>query len=103
MIDQKLTQNAKIRGTQLINGLNTIKNDFSDKIKLVRGKGLLTAFEMHNSPHLDGHAVSVELLNQGIYAKETHHSTVRLAPALTINESQINLLLEGIYSVIKGL
>ena len=103
LIDQKLTQNAKLRGAQLINGLNAIKNDFSDKIKLVRSKGLLTAFEMHNSHHLDGHAVSVELLNQGIYAKETHHSTVRLAPALTINESQIDLLLEGIYSVIKGL
>ena len=33
--------------------------------------------------------VSVELLNQGVYAKETHHSTVRFAPALTIKAWQI--------------
>ena len=63
---------------------NDIMMEFPDKIKDVRGKGLLTAFEMQNSPKLDGHHVSVELLKQGVYAKETHHSTVRIAPALTI-------------------
>ena len=39
----------------------------------------------------------------GIYAKETHHTTIRLAPALTINESQINDLLEGVRNVVKSL
>ena len=34
--------------------LNSIKDEFPDKIKEVRGKGLLTAFEMHNEKHLDG-------------------------------------------------
>ena len=55
-----------------------------DKIKEIRGKGLLTAFQMHNHKKLDGHHVSIELLNKGIYAKETHRHTVRIAPALTI-------------------
>ena len=58
-----------------------------NKIKDIRGKGLLTAFEMFNSKRLDGHKVSVNLLEKGVYAKETHHSTVRLAPALTISEN----------------
>ena len=83
--------------------LNSIKDEFPDKIKEVRGKGLLTAFEMHNEKHLDGHMVSVGLLNHGVYAKETHHTTVRLAPALTINKNQIDLLSEAIRSVVKGL
>ena len=69
----------------------------------MRGKGLLTAFEMHNHEHLDGHKVSVELLKRGVYAKETHHSTIRLAPALTINEAQINQLLDAVYNVIKDI
>ena len=103
LIDEKLTDNANIRGKQLIDGLNGIRNDFPDKIKEVIGKGLLTAFEMHKANHLDGHAVSVNLLSKGIYAKETHHSTVRLAPALTINESQINILLTAIREVIKDI
>ena len=88
---------------QLIDGLNDIRNDFPDKIKEVRGKGLLTAFEMHKANHLDGHAVSVNLLSKGIYAKETHHSTVRLAPALTIKEAQIDILLNAIHDVIKNI
>ena len=74
-----------------------------DKIKEVRGKGLLTAFEMHNHEHLDGHKVSVELLKRGVYAKETHHSTVRIAPALTIEAWQIDDLAEAIRDVVSSL
>tara|TARA_B100000029_G_scaffold367010_2_gene360432 strand:+ start:3195 stop:4526 length:1332 start_codon:yes stop_codon:yes gene_type:complete len=103
LVDEDLAENARTKGAYLISGLKDIQSDFSDKIKVVRGKGLLTAFEMYNEKHLDGHHVSVELMNHGIYAKETHHSTVRLAPALTISTAQIDILLEGIRNVIRGL
>jgi len=103
LVDEKLANNANIQGAYLIKNLNDIRNDFPDKIKEVRGKGLLTAFEMYNEKNLDGHKVSVELLNHGVYAKETHHSTVRLAPALTINNNQIDRLSDAIRTVIKGL
>ena len=103
LIDENLTKNAEVRGQQLIEGLNNIKNEFPDKIKEVRGKGLLTAFEMHNEKKLDGHIISVNLLAQGIYAKETHHSIVRLAPALTITSKQIDFLLCAIKKVIKDI
>ena len=56
---------------------------------------------MFDESRLDGHHVSVELMNHGIYAKETHHTTIRLAPALTISELQITNLLDGIRKVIK--
>ena len=101
--DEKLAENARIRGAQLMNHFEDIMNEFPDKIKEVRGKGLLTAFEMHNEPHLDGHKVSVNLMNNGVYAKETHHSTVRLAPALTIEAWQIDNLAEAIRKVVKEL
>jgi len=103
LIDEKLAENATTMGDRLVGNMNAIKGDYPDKIKEVRGCGLLTAFEMHNEPYLDGHAVSVGLLDHGVYAKETHHSTVRLAPALTINESQIDILSEAIRSVVKSL
>ena len=80
-----------------------LKNEFPDKIRDVRGRGLLTAFEMHNHKNLDGHKVSVELLKKGVYAKETHHSTVRIAPALTIEAWQIDNLSESIREVISSL
>ena len=103
LIDENLTYNAKVRGEQLMQHFNDIKNDFPDKIKEIRGKGLLTAFEMHDSKHLDGHKVSVELLNNGIYAKETHHSTVRIAPSLTVTAKHIDQMAEGIRNVVANL
>jgi len=103
LVDHNLSNCARVRGNQLIGNMNEIMNDYPDKIKEVRGKGLLTAFEMHNSKKLDGHKVSMMLLDSGIYAKETHHSTVRIAPALTIEAWQIDQISESIRNVIKKL
>jgi len=101
LIEEKLAEKAKTRGAQLIRHFENIKSEFPNKIKEVRGKGLLTAFEMHDDPKLDGHHVSVELLKKGIYAKETHQSTIRIAPALTIEAWQIDNIAEAIRSIIN--
>ena len=103
MVDENLAEKADTKGAQLMNSLRDIQSQFPDKIKEVRGKGLLTAFEMFNEKHLDGHKVSVGLMDRGVYAKETHHTTIRLAPALTINKNQIDSLVSAIREVIKDL
>tara|TARA_Y100000590_G_scaffold123768_1_gene141623 strand:- start:4027 stop:5352 length:1326 start_codon:yes stop_codon:yes gene_type:complete len=103
LVDNNLAENAHIRGSQLMEHFKNIQDEFPDKIKEIRGKGLLTAFEMHNSPSLDGHHVSVELLKKGVYAKETHKTTVRIAPALTIAAWQIDNIAEAIRDVIKNI
>ena len=103
LIDDNLADKAKLKGARLINNMKSIQSEFPDKIKEVRGKGLLTAFEMFDNKRLDGHEVSVGLLNMGVYAKETHKTTVRIAPALTISNEQIDLISTSIRSVIKGL
>lgn len=103
LVDSNLSKNAKVRGAQLMSHYEEIMSDFPDKIKDVRGKGLLTAFEMFDSNKLDGHKVSVELLKRGVYAKETHKTTVRIAPALTIDAHNIDNIAENIRDVIKSL
>ena len=103
MVDANLAENAEIRGTQLMNNLKDIQNQYPDKIKEVRGKGLLTAFEMFEDKCLDGHKVSVGLMDRGVYAKETHHTTVRLAPALTIESEQIETLSNAVKDVVASL
>jgi len=103
MVDAKLAENANIRGNQLMRNLNQIKEQYPDKIMEVRGKGLLTAFEMFDEKKLDGHKVSVGLLDHGVYAKETHHTTVRLAPALTISSNQIDQLSDAVSKVVASL
>ena len=103
MVDANLAENAEIRGAQLMNNLREIQSHYPDKIKEVRGKGLLTAFEMFDEKHLDGHKVSVGLMDRGVYAKETHHTTVRLAPALTIESEQIETLSNAVKDVVASL
>ena len=103
MVDANLAENAEIRGAQLMNNLKDIQSHYPDKIKEVRGKGLLTAFEMFDEKHLDGHNVSVGLMDRGVYAKETHHTTVRLAPALTIESEQIETLSNAVKDVVASL
>ena len=101
LVEENLAENARIRGGQLMSHFDNMKVDFPDKIKEVRGRGLLTAFEMHDSSNLDGHQVSVELLKRGVYAKETHKNIVRIAPALTIEAWQIDNIAESIWNVIN--
>ena len=103
MVEANLAENAEIRGAQLMNNLKDIQSHYPDKIKEVRGKGLLTAFEMFDEKHLDGHKVSVGLMERGVYAKETHHTTVRLAPALTIESEQIETLSNAVKDVVASL
>lgn len=103
LVDAALAENAKAMGERLIGHFNAIKAEFPDKIKEGRGKGLLTAFEMFNAPHLNGHKVSLGLLARGVYAKETHTNIVRLAPALTVRNREIDLIGEAIREVVKSL
>ena len=101
--EENLAKNERVRGAQLMAHFENLKTDFPDKIKDVRGKGLLTAFEMHDERMLDGLHVSTELLKNGIYAKETHHSTVRIAPALTVEAYHIDQMADDIRDVISKL
>ena len=103
MVDANLAKKAEVRGAQLMNNLRDIQSHYPDKIKEVRGKGLLTAFEMFDEKSLDGHKVSVGLMDRGVYAKETHRTTVRLAPALTIEKEQIELLSSAVKDVVASL
>ncbi|MCF7823836.1 MAG: aminotransferase class III-fold pyridoxal phosphate-dependent enzyme [Candidatus Marinimicrobia bacterium] len=103
MVDEHLADNARKMGHRLLGHFESIRVDFPDKIKEGRGAGLLTAFEMFNKPGLDGHKVSLKLLENGIYAKETHKTTVRLAPALTITEAGIDHIGDSIRKVIRDL
>ncbi len=103
LVDEKLAENAQGMGERLLGHFTSIQNEFPDKIQETRGKGLLTAFEMFDAPGLDGHKVSVRLLEKGVYAKETHRSTVRVAPALTIGAEGIDRIGTALREVIQSL
>lgn len=103
VIDGQLTKNSKAMGLRLMSHFNEIKADFPDKVMDVRGKGLLTAIQFFDSDQLDGHEISLKLLSKGLYAKETHRHTIRVAPALSINAEKIDKIAEIIRKTISDL
>ncbi len=84
--DEKLADNAEKLGKVFRSELQKIK---SDRIELIRGKGLLNAAvikPMHGQTAWD---VCMKLKENGLLAKPTHDHIIRFAPPLVINESQI--------------
>jgi len=61
----------------------------TDKIREVRGKGLLLAIELRKEAG-PAREYCNRMRELGILAKDTHGQTIRFAPALTITESEID-------------
>ena len=63
-------------------------------VSSVRGRGLWAGVTFAASSGLSGRAVCERLLSLGVLAKETHGSTIRLAPPLVITEAELDWALE---------
>lgn len=72
----------------------------SDKVKEVRGKGLLVAIELKEEAGPARHYCGL-LKENGILAKDTHGQTIRFAPALTIGKEDIDWVVGVIRGVLK--
>ena len=68
-------------------------------IKEIRGSGLWWAIELDGTGRT-GREVSLELLARGILAKDTHTWTIRFAPPLVVEESDLDHALATIIDVL---
>jgi ornithine--oxo-acid transaminase len=92
VLEENLAEKAEYMGELLRSGLRDIQ---SDTIKIVRGKGLLNAIVI--KPKEDGKSAAdfcIDLMENGLLAKQTHGNTIRFAPPLVITEEQIAECLE---------
>ncbi len=80
---RSITQLAAKNGAYLKNKLEGVAEKHSDKVKEVRGKGMLIGVEI--DPKYDGHLLSMNMLRNGVYAKETHETNLRIAPPIVID------------------
>ena len=98
LIEEGMIENAARMGTYFLEGLKQID---SDKIKEVRGKGLLIGMELH--PEVGGARQYCEkLMKAGMLCKETHEHIIRFAPPLIITREIIDWALERIATVLKA-
>jgi ornithine--oxo-acid transaminase len=88
--DEKLAENAERLGKVFRTRMNAIKTK-NDLITLVRGKGLLNAIVINDSPESEtAWNLCLKFAENGLLAKPTHGNIIRLAPPLVITEEQLH-------------
>lgn len=87
--DENLAHNARKLGELFRNAINEyIKS--SSIVTLVRGKGLLNAIVINDSPESDtAWNICLALKENGLLAKPTHGNIIRFAPPLVMTEDEI--------------
>ena len=89
--DEKLSKNARHLGNIFRNRIQKEIVEKSDLIKLVRGKGLLNAIVINDSPESKtAWNICLKLAENGLLAKPTHGNIIRFAPPLVMNEEQLH-------------
>jgi ornithine--oxo-acid transaminase len=100
--DEKLADNAQRLGIIFRERMQAMMKK-TDLITLVRGKGLLNAIVINDSPESEtAWNMCVEFAKNGLLAKPTHGNIIRLAPPLVITEEQIHECCDIIERVVLG-
>jgi ornithine--oxo-acid transaminase len=98
--EEKLAENAENLGQLFRSELRKIK---SDRIELVRGKGLLNAVVIKPKGTSTAWDVCIAMKDNGLIAKPTHEHIIRFAPPLVINKEQILEAVEIIKTTIESM
>ncbi len=87
--NERLVQNARKLGELFRKEMQRIV-DGSNLVSLVRGKGLLNAIVINDSPDSQtAWNICVRLKENGLLAKPTHGNIIRFAPPLVMTEVQL--------------
>ncbi len=95
--EEKLTENAERLGKIFRDEMKKIK---SDRVEVVRGKGLLNAIVIKPLEGKTAWDVCLALRDNGLLAKPTHDHIIRFAPPLVINQEQLMQAVEIIKKTI---
>lgn len=88
--DENLAENAEKLGLLFRKRMNSFISK-TNLVKLVRGKGLLNAIVINDSPDSEtAWNVCLSLKKNGLLAKPTHGNIIRFAPPLVMTEEQIH-------------
>jgi ornithine--oxo-acid transaminase len=87
--DEKLAQNARKLGKIFRSEMTKLIQE-TTLIKEVRGRGLLNAIVINDTPESStAWDICVKLKDNGLLAKPTHGNIIRFAPPLVMNEEQL--------------
>ncbi|MEL6122642.1 MAG: aminotransferase class III-fold pyridoxal phosphate-dependent enzyme, partial [Bacteroidota bacterium] len=99
--DEKLAQNARALGRQFRERMQRLVDKYNILLK-VRGKGLLNALLINDSPDSStAWDMCVSLAEHGLLAKPTHGNIIRFAPPLVMTEDQLHECCDIIATVVE--
>jgi len=94
VVDEKLSQNARQLGDQFRQAMRELIAE-SDLLTHVRGKGMLNAVVINDSPESStAWDLCVALKNNGLLAKPTHGNIIRFAPPLVMTEDELEACIQ---------
>jgi ornithine--oxo-acid transaminase len=97
LIDEKLIERAARVGVHLLDRLGSIRSPI---IREVRGRGLFAGVELDRN-FASATAVVTRLLQVGVLTKDTHRNTIRFAPPLIVDESQIDWAVDRVAEILE--
>lgn len=98
ILEERLCEKADEMGKYFMQRLRQMNSPHVDHI---RGKGLLIGVVIKETSGV-ARPFCEKLMEEGILAKETHHSVIRFAPPLIISKDEIDWALSRISKVLGG-
>ena len=99
--DEKLAQNARALGARFREAMQELVDE-SPLLKSVRGRGLLNAVLINDTPDSStAWDLCVALKDNGLLAKPTHGNIIRFAPPLVMTADQLESCIEIISNTVR--
>jgi 4-aminobutyrate aminotransferase len=87
LLEAGLIANARARGAEALAGLREIQDRHPQLVTDVRGRGLMIGVEFDAADHAE--EVQWACFQRGLLVLESGRSSVRLSPALTVDEGEL--------------
>jgi len=91
LLEGGLIANARARGAQAVAGLEPLRARFPQLVTDVRGRGLMIGIEFDSAEHAE--EVQWAAFQRGLLVLECGKSAVRMSPALTVSEGEMDTAL----------
>ncbi|MDX1797076.1 MAG: aminotransferase class III-fold pyridoxal phosphate-dependent enzyme [Candidatus Lokiarchaeia archaeon] len=94
--DQKFLDHVKEMGNYFKKGLEKIKDEFSDLVKEIRGRGLMWGVEFHNDT--DSQLAMLSIIKEGVLLDYCNNKkdTLKILPPLIVQKPELDEILDRI-------
>jgi L-lysine 6-transaminase len=88
MVDENILENVRVRHDQVIEGLTALAAAHPGRIKGIRGRGLMIAFDLETQQARN--ALVSKIFDNGAIILPCGHRTIRFRPPLNITAPEVD-------------